>query len=534
MNRLWFGLSRLSQSLMHLSVLENLLTSSPKTMELLPIGELIFVLLVLIPVLRIIHTSTRPSLPGPGLLEYLPRGLVYPLLREPLHFSRVLEKLGHIYGDVFSLWVGPTRVIVTSVPKDIVQIMTATQIFDRPPAIKVAFDTLAPGGIFCMPKVQHLAVRKKLRSGFNHKMLKSFHEHMQKALEELCDSLTAATEKGNNGLSQVVDISELLTVTTFRVMTNVAFGISLNREERFEFHDWVKHIGEQMTEDIVGYPVRQILTPFGVRNKFFELRDKIRRTCSSFIERRLEETAEEKGARAPDLLDAILDVEDHSIQELTSVATEFTLAGTYTMSQSIARSLYEICCNLRVRTEVEREMSEHLGSRPIHEPISFEDLEKLPYISKIWRETHRIYPVGPFITRKTTCEVTLEGSGIHLPKGTEVLANYRRCQMSPDIWKDPQSFKPERWGSGSEMREGNRVPAGAYVPFSLGPHNCPGRFLADYEAALILAELLRRFRFSLACTPEQIMTYTTFVDSPKYVNEKGEVMGVPVRVQLKA
>lgn len=504
-------------------------------MDLLPIAELIFLVLTLIPALYIILTSTRPSLPGPGFLEYLPNGLVYPLLREPLHFSRVLEKLGHKYGDVFSLWMGPTRVVVTAVPEDTVQIMTAVQDFDRPPAIKSVFNTLAAGGIFCMPKKQHFTLRKKLRSGFNHGMLKSFHEHMTKAVEELCDSLTDFANKGNSGLSEVVDISELLTVTTFRVMTNVAFGTSMNREERFEFHDSVKHVAEQMTEDIVGYPVRQVLTPFGVRDKFFELRDRIRSICSNFIEIRLEETDKEKEARAPDLLDAILGVEDHSIQELTSVTTEFTLAGTYPTSQSIAWSLYEICCNPRVRTEIEKELSKELGSRPINDCIAFEDLEKLPYITKVWKETCRIHPVGPFITRKTTRDVTLKGSGIHLLKGTEVFANYRRCQMSPDIWKDPEKFKPERWGSRSELREGNRVPAGAYVPFSLGQHNCPGRFLADYEAALILAELLRRFKFSLACTPEQIVTCTTFVELPKYVNEKGEIiMGVPVRVQLKA
>lgn len=503
-------------------------------MDLLIVAELILLFLIFLSALYIFLSSTRPPLPGPGLLEYLPNGLVYPMLHDPHHFSRVVENLGHIYGDVFSLWMGPIRVVVTAVPEDAAQIFTAVNDFDRPPAIKAVFNTLAPGGIFCMSGTQHRDLRKKLRDGFNHRMLDSFHDHTTNAIEELCESLTSVAGKGiGGGLSEVLDLSEVITVATFRVMTNVAFGTSMDRESRVEFHDAVRQVANEMTEDMVGYPIRQALTPFGVRNRFFEIRDKIRATCARFIQKRRDETKAEKDERAPDLLDAILSADDHSISALTSVTTEFTLAGTYPVSQSVVWAVYEICCNTRVRTEVERELSRELANRPIDESMSFEDLGKLPYLNSTWKETTRMHPVGPFITRKTTRNVTLKGSGIHLPKGTEVFANYRRCQMSPELWSDPESFKPERWSSKS-VAKNVRIPPGAYLPYGLGQHNCPGSFLADYEGPLILAELYRRFKFTLACTPDQIHSSTTFVESPTYRNEKtGVDMGVPVHVQLK-
>lgn len=506
-------------------------------MDILTLGEAalaVLLLLILLPVLYVLVESRRPSLPGPGLRQYLPNGLVHPMLVDPRRFSFVLDKLADQYGDVFELWLGPSRAIVTSNPTDIAHVLPAVDVFPRPKAFAAVFQDLAPGGIFTMPTKTHREVRRKLRDSFNHSMLKSFQADMTKAVGELCESLTAVVNKENGGPSQVVDISQLLAITTFRVITNVAFGINMDREERLRFADAVNNITKEMMEDYMHYPFRQALTRFGARNKFFEYRRTIVSACNKFIKQRVAETKEEREAREPDMLDAILALEGCPAEALASLTTEFTLAGYHTTAQMTAWGIYETCCNPRVASEIQKELSTVLGNRPITDPLSLDDMQTLPYITSVWKETCRLHPVGSVLNRKATRDVVLKGSRLHVRKGTNVLAFIRRCQVHPDIWKDPKAFVPERWGTGSEKKESILVPPGSYVPFGIGPIGCAGRFLADYEGPLILAELRRRFEFTLACKPEEVKNMAVFVDTPRYIDrERGMEMGVPIHVRIR-
>lgn len=449
-----------------------------------------------------------------------------------------MNKLGDVYGDIFSLWLGSTPVIVTSVPQDVVQVMSAVEDFERPPEIQAVFHAVAPGGIFTMPVNPHRKLKRKLRDSFNHTMLRGFHQHMTHAIEELCHSLTNATENGNEGVSDIVDISQVLSLTTFRVITNVAFGSNMNRSERLEFADAMNNVMPEMMKDYMGYPLRQALTVFGSRRKLLLYKTRIHDACHKFIKKRLAETMAEREVRESDMLDAVLSLEEHPLETLKSITAEFGVGGSHTSNQMLVWCIYETCCNPRVMSKIENEIVKVLGTRPKSDPISFDDIGKLPYMMKVWKETCRMHPMGPFLNRKTTRDLTLKGSGIQVSKGTSILAFYQRCHMNPKVWRDPEVFKPERWGSGSERKEGDRAPPGTYVPFGVGTFSCPGRFLADYEGPLILAELHRRFKFTLACKPEEIRSCTAFVETPQYIGKsmnigRGTTMGVPVRLQQR-
>lgn len=478
--------------------------------------------------------SSSSRLPGPGISEYFPNGIAYPLLRNPQSFSAVLEKLGQKYGDIFTMWMGPTRVLVTALPGDVKQILSRAEDFDRPPAVKSTFQLLAPDGIFCMTGSEHRAMRKKIRDGFHHGMLQTFHKHMADAIQELCGFPQFDLNLNQSISPQSIDLTDLLSITSFRIMMHVAFGASLNREDRLEFLSHVHLLANEMTKDIVGYPIRMALAPLGTRAEFCRVRDNIRKTCAGFFDQRRKETLEEKSARDDDLLDALQLTEGYPLATLTSIITEFTLGGTYSVSQSIVWGVFEICCNQRVRIEVEKELEAELGGMSNDEAISFNQLQRLKYIRNVWKEVCRVHPIGPFITRQTTREVSLKESGILLPKGTQVLPDYRKCQLSSRQWRDPESFKPERWDSEHPDNAGIST-SGLHVPYGLGPHSCPGSFLADHEGSLVIAELFRRFQFTLACRPDQVKTSTTFVESPVFFDEAlGISKAVPFFVYRKS
>ncbi len=59
------------------------------------------------------------------------------------------------------------------------------------------------------------------------------------------------------------------------------------------------------------------------------------------------------------------------------------------------------------------------------------------------------------------------------------------------IWSDPHVFDPDRF-AGEQDRHAIRQ---TYMPFSMGPRVCVGAAFALQEATLMLAELVRRYRF---------------------------------------
>lgn len=63
--------------------------------------------------------------------------------------------------------------------------------------------------------------------------------------------------------------------------------------------------------------------------------------------------------------------------------------------------------------------------------------------------------------------------------------------MNPEHWPEPERFRPARFTP--EEGAGRHRPA--YVPFGIGPRGCEGAGLAMVTAELVLAVLLKRFRF---------------------------------------
>lgn len=62
--------------------------------------------------------------------------------------------------------------------------------------------------------------------------------------------------------------------------------------------------------------------------------------------------------------------------------------------------------------------------------------------------------------------------------------------------KDPEKFLPDRWAEDAPDAEKQRL-KDAFFPFALGKRNCVGQNLAKMELRLILAYMLRNYRFEL-------------------------------------
>lgn len=118
----------------------------------------------------------------------------------------------------------------------------------------------------------------------------------------------------------------------------------------------------------------------------------------------------------------------------------------------------------------------------------------LPYTRAVVAETLRLYPPAWALFR--TLPTPIEVDGIALRAGDQVLAATFATHRHPDLWDEPDEFRPDRF-------IGRQPPAQQYLPFGAGPHQCLGRQFSLVEAQLVTAALLEAGTFEL-CGDENV------------------------------
>jgi cytochrome P450 len=170
--------------------------------------------------------------------------------------------------------------------------------------------------------------------------------------------------------------------------------------------------------------------------------------------------------------------------EMVDQVAIFFLAGHETSASVLAWALYLLATHPEVQERVVAEAAA-LPANP-----AFSDLSKLRFTRDVFREVLRLYPPVPMMVRENAKAETFRGRSV--AKGAQVVISPWHIQRHERLWENPDGFDPDRWS-----REETRACArDAYLPFSAGPRVCTGAGFAMVEGPLLLALLVRGFRFS--------------------------------------
>ena len=113
----------------------------------------------------------------------------------------------------------------------------------------------------------------------------------------------------------------------------------------------------------------------------------------------------------------------------------------------------------------------------------------MKFTRDVFRETLRLYPPVPMMVRENTQSETLRGR--KLRPGAQIVLSPWHLHRHERLWQNPDGFDPDRWTS-----EDTKASArDAYMPFSTGPRVCTGAGFAMVEGTLLLAQMVRRYRF---------------------------------------
>ncbi len=119
--------------------------------------------------------------------------------------------------------------------------------------------------------------------------------------------------------------------------------------------------------------------------------------------------------------------------------------------------------------------------------LSFDAVQKMGYLSMVFKETMRLYP--PFwMTGREPIEDDMLGD-FKVEKGSAIVLSQLAMHRHPKWWEHPNSFIAERFAPEKEAA----IDDGLYFPFSLGPRKCSGHMFVDMEAKTIIAKLLPLF-----------------------------------------
>uniref|UniRef100_A0A2P2IVW4 Cytochrome P450 family protein n=1 Tax=Rhizophora mucronata TaxID=61149 RepID=A0A2P2IVW4_RHIMU len=211
---------------------------------------------------------------------------------------------------------------------------------------------------------------------------------------------------------------------------------------------------------------------------------------------------------------------------LQRVALNFILAGRDTSSVALSWFFWLICQNPSVEEKILHEICTVLietrgddVSKWLHEPLGFDEIDRLIYLKAALSETLRLYPSVPEDSKHAVADDVLP-DGTFVPAGSSVTYSIYAAGRMRSTWgEDCMEFRPERWlspdGSKFVMHDSFR-----FVAFNAGPRICLGKDLAYLQMKSVVAAVLLRHR--LMVVPghkvEQKMSLTLFMKYGLKVN----------------
>ncbi|XP_971423.2 cytochrome P450 4C1 isoform X1 [Tribolium castaneum] len=195
------------------------------------------------------------------------------------------------------------------------------------------------------------------------------------------------------------------------------------------------------------------------------------------------------------------DIDDEGIAEEVDT---FMFEGHDTTSIAICYTLLLLANHPDIQDELYSELKSVL-SDPTQTP-SYSDLKQLNLMERCIKESLRIFPSVPFISRLLTEDLTT-ASGYVIPRGSMAHIHIYDLHNNPEIYPDPKKFDPDRFLPENCQK---RHPF-AYLPFSAGPRNCIGQKFAMLELKVVLSGILGNFVLEAVDKPKDVTMITDLV-----------------------
>ena len=174
-----------------------------------------------------------------------------------------------------------------------------------------------------------------------------------------------------------------------------------------------------------------------------------------------------------------------SDEEIRDEMITMLLAGHETTATSMAWVIHRLLQDPEALATVQAEVASVIGRGPHTPRPTAEQVADLNYLDAVIKETARLNPVIPITARHL--ETNMHIDGYDLPAGSIAAPCIYLAHRRPDLWSDPEEFKPERFIA-------QRTDPYTFFPFGGGVRYCIGAAFATYEMKIVLARVLSRVK----------------------------------------
>ncbi len=397
------------------------------------------------------------------------------ILANPLPFhSENFKK----YGDTFRVKVGPGNAIVFTRDPEIVQQVLQKQQkkFKKSPLQTRDLAKYIGHGLLTAEGDHWRAQRRMIQPAFHKKKLAGLLDTMQDAIKAELSHLESDT---------TLDVFPLMGDLAFQVVARALFSHSDIRDRM--------RILQDITEANQKMLIREMRQPYlvwwfklsGQIKKHLKYSEESRVLLNDIIEERIG-LAREKDDLLDMLLKATYEDGTHMAREqlIDEVLILFT-AGHETTANALSFTLFLLAKHPEIQQKVYKEIQDNVG--PDMDVMDW--ISKLPLTQQCIEEAMRLYPPVYIIDRMAREDITI--GDYRFPKGTLLLLSVYELHRHSDFWKDPEKFKPERFG-----KEHRKEMSSYYYPFGAGPRMCIGNSFALYEMIMTMVEILSRFKIN--------------------------------------
>ncbi|EXF81456.1 14-alpha sterol demethylase Cyp51A [Colletotrichum fioriniae PJ7] len=197
-------------------------------------------------------------------------------------------------------------------------------------------------------------------------------------------------------------------------------------------------------------------------------------------------------------------------KEVACMMITLLMGGQHSSSSASAWIMHRLAAHPDIAEELYQEQIQNLGHGDERRlsPMQYSDLDKLPLLHNVVKETLRLHGSIHSILRKVMNPLTIPGSPYVVGTDKVLLASPMVTAISDDYFLDAKAWNPHRWdepqpsedivdandvvdyGYGA-VSKGTRSP---YIPFGAGRHRCIGEKFAYLNLGVIVGTIVRNFK----------------------------------------
>ena len=387
-----------------------------------------------------------------------------------------MKRLHREHGDLAVLEEGDQRLVFVFSPEHNREVLSDTQTFEsRFFAVRgnrKSAQRRVTSGLLSQNGAEHRDGRRMMKEVFAKTFLPAYHETICRLSTEMADHWTPGGECDLN--SEMVSFMLKMSSALLFGLDDAEFALRLGRL----IDRWVHRNHEIGMGALVSSP--QFADGYDdLLTQASELEQSVREMISH------QRSSQQGGVNVLSLLFRAQQSEQHlSDEQLTGHATLLFAAAHLTTAHTFSWTLFLLSQHPEVLQRLQHELTENV----VGETPTLEELEHLPYLECVIKESMRVLPASSYSQRIAVHPATL--GSVRMNPGTPVIFSQYITHHRGDLYPNPDRFIPERWQTITPS-------AYAYLPFGAGPRMCIGATMAMVEIRTALTIILKRFNFQI-------------------------------------